>query len=1384
MGSLPHSACGNGFAEVDNLIAGSASNVKSDWAGLGECNSVGDGVPAPDEMVNDTPPVAELDSQNGSSSDGGSLLGTLVEVRHRATGYRGSWHPAKVVKIDSGRGLVEYEKLLARDGSPHFQEYVPFREGLEVLLRPRPPPLTGKTQEVWQRGLWVDAFYGDAWWEGVLMDNVQLPDEDMQVFFPDEGDRRGFGRQNLRVSQEWDSTTGTWRQKGQWTDLALIEGRKIRVKRTFAVKPKQSGDTSSGILVVNDMGKRKRDESMSDTDDDETIYAWCTRHRKKLPSRILKLPEADDGICPGNGNDADDSMNAGREGKKQKEQQTNGSQKEQQSKLESGRDKLQGGSQVAGSGLISEEAGNHVGGDNQVDNIQAMIMRSGLTPLATKLEMLRLELMGSKGEETVGSKSHSGRKILCEGEEAVGNKSHSARKILCGGEETVGNKSRSAREILSEGEETEGNKNHSARKMLCEPVSIEVTRRRSYRKLVDATELIEEAQAKDDEACTRGTKNSRHWASQDSSISSKGTVLAVARDKARKLLFESGWTVCHRLRERFSRTAKEPFYISPEGKPYMSLATACREWLRRNKHAKPAKDRVKLSHLQLIARGDYGFLPRSGKEASQIVSWHRTRKVREDSVEETAKQKKLTKKGNNENRNGRSRTGCRLEAVLSTPTRPRQEEDAEVSFIKRMTLFSWLIDMAVLNEGEKVQLVNSDTNLIHSGIVTSDGILCNCCKKNFSVSSFQAHADATGGASQMRLPDGRSILDCQLAALKAMELKESELVVDDVEMDENDDTCAVCGDGGQLVCCDHCPSTFHLKCLRLENVPEGDWFCPRCCCASCGRSLYDPTIQTEILYCDQCEREYHSNCVPGSAMKYESSDNQFCSRKCLKIFRGLRKLVGRVNKVDDMYSWTLLRSEHYDQSEENSKLESVADLNTRLALALTVIQECFRPMIDPRSNIDMVSHILYNRRGEDKRMDFRGFYTVVLEKEQELISVASMRVHGSHAAEIPFIGTRSQYRKQGMCRRLINVIQQVLHTLEVQTLVLPAIAEFIETWTSAFGFQKLTAAQGIQLMELNIVTFPGSSVLQKPLTWLECGRKLTPVAEELAYQSLLGEESSAEKTDDEKVLAKPMSRRAHHRSERKLQPEKALETNRQPSLQAEKALEANRQPAKVPGLQPEKALETNRQPAKVPSRFSASKSSSAPKVLHTRRAPASSPESSEDHQVVEITRPVVVAKTRSNRLVKSSSWIAHGLKSLRKPEMKSNKPLESSSSLQDKREQPKRNGRSVQDEEMDWIEQQAAQSSRDAAVKSPTRTFSRRPRPQPHERDNHVHNTLLQIQGSSEDTAQKDLGALWITKWPKSKRSVLPRHYRARFKIEAKATITTRSLRRSELNKQ
>ena len=43
-----------------------------------------------------------------------------------------------------------------------------------------------------------------------------------------------------------------------------------------------------------------------------------------------------------------------------------------------------------------------------------------------------------------------------------------------------------------------------------------------------------------------------------------------------------------------------------------------------------------------------------------------------------------------------------------------------------------------------------------------------------------------------------------------------------------DDHCVVCLIGGNLVCCDKCPRTYHKECVQLKKVPKGTWSCPQC----------------------------------------------------------------------------------------------------------------------------------------------------------------------------------------------------------------------------------------------------------------------------------------------------------------------------------------------------------------------------------------------------------------------------------------------------------------------------------------------------------------------------------------------------------------------------
>jgi len=53
-----------------------------------------------------------------------------------------------------------------------------------------------------------------------------------------------------------------------------------------------------------------------------------------------------------------------------------------------------------------------------------------------------------------------------------------------------------------------------------------------------------------------------------------------------------------------------------------------------------------------------------------------------------------------------------------------------------------------------------------------------------------------------------------------------------VAEDRNDDYCAVCRNGGDLLCCDRCPRVYHLKChvpiLTSFPNPNATWLCTLC----------------------------------------------------------------------------------------------------------------------------------------------------------------------------------------------------------------------------------------------------------------------------------------------------------------------------------------------------------------------------------------------------------------------------------------------------------------------------------------------------------------------------------------------------------------------------
>lgn len=443
--------------------------------------------------------------------------------------------------------------------------------------------------------------------------------------------------------------------------------------------------------------------------------------------------------------------------------------------------------------------------------------------------------------------------------------------------------------------------------------------------------------------------------------------------------------------------------------------------------------------------------------------------------------------------------GCRLQ-----PRGPgnggKLSADVNQFVIGARTVLGWLIDTGAVSLRDVVQFRNPKNHeVIKDGWVTRDGILCKCCTQIFSVSDFKAHA----GFRQQKPPlnlylqSGKSFTLCQLQAWSA-EYKSRKgylKAMNVVEVDQNDDTCGICADGGELICCDNCPSTYHQSCLSAQELPEGSWYCSNCICKICNKLACkkEDSSFLAVFECSQCKHKYHGACIIEKVAHNRDvgSSTWFCGENCKKIFLGLRSRVGMFNLIDDGLSWTILHCNHDDQNVYSpQKIALMAECNSKLAIAMSLMEECFLPMVDPRTGIDMVPHVLYNWGSTFARLNFEGFYTVILEKGDTLISVASVRVHGVKVAEMPLIATCGLHRRKKMCRRLMNSIEMMLRSFKVEMIVLSAIPSLVETWISGFGFSVITAEEKKQLHDVNLMLFPGSVMLQKKLceaSFLETG---------------------------------------------------------------------------------------------------------------------------------------------------------------------------------------------------------------------------------------------------------------------------------------------------------
>ncbi|KAM9320669.1 E3 ubiquitin-protein ligase TRIM33 isoform 1-T1 [Gastrophryne carolinensis] len=93
------------------------------------------------------------------------------------------------------------------------------------------------------------------------------------------------------------------------------------------------------------------------------------------------------------------------------------------------------------------------------------------------------------------------------------------------------------------------------------------------------------------------------------------------------------------------------------------------------------------------------------------------------------------------------------------------------------------------------------------------------------------------------------------------------------EDDPNEDWCAVCQNGGDLLCCEKCPKVFHLTCHvpTLLSFPSGEWICTFC------RDLNKPEVEYD---CDNLQHSKKGKTMHG----LNPVDQMKCERLLLYLY--------------------------------------------------------------------------------------------------------------------------------------------------------------------------------------------------------------------------------------------------------------------------------------------------------------------------------------------------------------------------------------------------------------------------------------------------------------------------------------------------------------------
>lgn len=702
----------------------------------------------------------------------------------------GSWYLGTVIASNKRlRRSIRYDDILSDDGTDYLVETVDVSEVVEGLspdctvvsdtfrgrLRPVPPKLEVDRLNL-AYGLCVDVFFSEAWWEGVIFDH-ENGSEERRVFFPDLGDEMNADLQSLRITQDWNEGAETWECRGRWLFLDLIE--KYREDNYLLVSVKQLWydlRDRIGFARIREWTCSTRhlwEDLMLEVIDDNlrlTVNQFLHDYdAERYPRQEFKLLK-----------EASQAFN-----------ETN----------------------LCSSGVLAiapqEQQFSCIDKDHKLES-QRCLSLSVLTSV---------------------SGIRSGENYIDRVTEFSSEKSTAAHKKMIlpkkpGNWQPFDCVAKSCPQAVSSYIRTTSQK-----------VAIHVRKHLKYMGWT-IEQMVDEA----------GRQRFRYHSPDG------------------RLTEQSLRQVCFILKQRDESLTPpgmaKPLYLPCENRTYNTqemrtcivlALPAFNRSVALGDGRKPSAEILLECDTQgkeeVFKRESHNFYPRNVSPAHKKTLCVRfepktkpqgfirliSKRKQKPNLRYTSKKDEVIVGLRNVNLSMRRGQTSRMLMDIKNRvigrgktrvSRSSKRVQRVITPISRhhspRSILSWLIDNNVVLPRENIRCRNQKDHTVRKeGKLTREGIKCSCCRRIFTISGFEVHADGGScrAAANIFLDDGRSLLECQVEAYKTRKKAQPpDILKMKLRQGENDISCSVCHYGGKLILCDGCPSAFHANCLGLEVI--------------------------------------------------------------------------------------------------------------------------------------------------------------------------------------------------------------------------------------------------------------------------------------------------------------------------------------------------------------------------------------------------------------------------------------------------------------------------------------------------------------------------------------------------------------------------------------